>query len=281
MSVITIGSKKVGIVNSTVSGVKTFQGFKRSGDIKFSLSGNKYVQEAIDAFNLYSKYGSNKVSDTKLVTEHLTYFLHAFDIVSGHEGGFDSYNTYDAGGLSLGTIQFALTSNILIKMLNEMENGLGDEVNKLFTNKGPFVEDIDLTNRLNKEICEKILNVSSTSKSIQIQLKYVIQQFYDESYSLFLSLVKPKIKIENGNNLFVYANAFMFDRKVNKGDLEPFKEKNLALIPKDVFTEGTFIYKMSAGGPVKLNLPARDAYWNGVNPGGPFGKNFIEGNLPS
>ena len=144
MSVITIGGKKVGIVNSTVSGVKTFQGFKRSGDIKFSLSGNKYVQEAIDAFNLYSKYGSNKVSDTKLVTEHLTYFLHAFDIVSGHEGGFDSYNTYDAGGLSLGTIQFALTSGYIGDMLNEMQSGLGDEVDKLFTNKGPFVEDIDL-----------------------------------------------------------------------------------------------------------------------------------------
>lgn len=281
MSVITIGGKKVGIVDSTVSGVKSFKGFKRSGDIKFSLSGNKYVQEAIDAFNLYSKYGSNKVSDTKLVTEHLTYFLHAFDIVSGHEGGFDSYNTYDAGGLSLGTIQFALTSGHIKNMLNEMQSGLGDEVDKLFTNKGPFVEDIDLTNRLNKNICEKILNVSSTSSSIKIQLKYVIQKFYDESYSLFLKLVKPKIKIENNSNLFVYANAFMFDMNVNRGNLGPFKEEVLASIPKDVFTEGTFIYKMSAGGKVKLNLPERDAYWNGVNPGGPFGKNFIEGTLPS
>jgi hypothetical protein len=281
MSVIIIGGKKVGIVNSTVSGVKTFQGFKRSGDIKFSLSGNKYVQEAIDAFNLYSKYGSNKVSDSKLVTEHLTYFLHAFDIVSGHEGGFDSYNTYDAGGLSLGTIQFALTSGYIGDMLNEMQSGLGDEVDKLFTNKGPFVEDIDLTNRLNKDICEKILNVSSISNSIKIQLKYVIQKFYDESYGLFLKLVKPKIKIENNNNLFVYANAFMFDMNVNRGNLGPFKEEVLATIPKDVFTEGTFIYKMSAGGKVKLNLPERDAYWNGVNPGGPFGKNFIEGTLPS
>jgi hypothetical protein len=272
--------KRVGYESSVVGGI-TVDGFYRTGVKKYNLEKEYYIQDAIDAFNTYSKYGSNKVSDSKLVTEHLTYFLHALDIVSGHEGGFDSYNSYGNSGLAIGMIQFALTSGYIKNILNEMKDGLGTKVVNSYSGTKNYIKDIDLSARVNKSLCSEILDTTSLPNSIQIQLKYVIQKYYDISYSLFLSLVKPKIKIEKSDNLFVYANSFMFDRIVNNGNLGPINKENLALIPKDVFTEGTFIYKMSAGGKVKLENAARDAYWNGVNPAGPFGKNFIEGSLPS
>jgi len=271
--------KTVGYQKATVGGI-TVDGFYRTGKKKYNLNNGDYVQEAIDAFNSYSKYGSKKNSDSKIVTEHITYFLHALDIVSGHEGGFDSYNSYGNSGLAVGLIQFALTSGYIEDMLNEMKSGLGTKVVNSYSGTKNYIKDIDLKARVDKVLCSEILDTTSLPNSIQIQLKYVIQKYYDISYEKFLSLVKSKIKIEN-NNLFVYANAFMFDRIVNNGNLKPFNEKNLALIPKDVFTEGTFIYKMSAGGKVKLENGARDAYWNGVNPAGPFGKNFSVGTIPS
>lgn len=239
-------------------------------------------QLIIDSFIKYSKYG--KASN---VEEHLTYFLYAMQIVSTHEGTFGSINTYDAGGLSVGLIQLALTG-VLFDYLKELDSSLYQRVYNYF-GKGSasaYKDNNSLLGRKDTTLIDDLYNSITSSLGKELQIKYAIKYYYDDAYTSFLNNVKPVLKSKtnkpdlnttNEGDLFVYANGFCFDCNVNNpSQFQKINQTNVNKYLstfKELATEGHFIYYFS-NSVVDLNIKARDSDWNGINKNGPFANNF-------
>jgi hypothetical protein len=287
------------IDNFTAPGYKiSGTGPKPTNFSKDSLSkakNNPINQIVIDAFNENSKYGykntlaknpSWKPNDVQILcSEYTTYFLYALGIVAEHEGNFNSINTYDNGGLSVGIIQLAnpTEGNPLMEFLKLLDNDIYLEVKEKFKNGSPYPGNLytDVNSkkaRIDKPLLQKIYDLLSTDRSKKIYLGVVIKYYFDPAFDVFLKVVKPKLYVNQDEGpLFVYASAFCFEtnvqfpvqfKKINNTNMNEFLK-----IAGNKPTEGHFCYYF-ANKFIDLNTKSRDSDWNGINSAGPLMRNF-------
>jgi hypothetical protein len=234
------------------------KGYQTAGKIRFSLKNKEIFDIAVKSFNKYSKFKNNVIN--------LNYFLLCLEMTSTWEGGFDSINTYDKAGLSIGIIQFARPNRTgnAYKLLKLIDPVLAEEVANNFGDKDPYDDPISLNGRTNKDLLDRVRKTIVSPLGMEMQLKLTIEDFYDKVYEKFLSFnFSPEIddnalnfgasfsdiykKTTNANGqedtnpLKVYAVSILFDTAVNRGTgvLSKFIQINKGNKP---MTEGDFIY---------------------------------------
>ena len=239
------------------------KGYYSPGKLKFNLSNKPMFDLAVKAFNNYSQYANNAV--------YLNYFLQSLQIVSKHEGGFDSVNSYDKAGISVGFLQFARPEDNVYQLLNIFNPVLANTVRNSFGNADPHKDVKSLTARTNTVLINQVKQAIVTPAGIEAQLQLAIQDYYDASFTKFLTFtfspevdqsqfgiantVNQSLGNVSSNNLFttglstqsndyspfkIYALALLFDTAVNRGvgSLKDFKQINVGGIPA---SEGNWI----------------------------------------
>lgn len=250
---------------------------------------NKVNQVAIDTFNRVSRYGEVNLRKTTnistndfnlLVSENVTYFLYALGIVSAHEGNLNSINTYDNGGLSVGTIQLAnpTDGNPLMDFLKILDTGVYNKVKDAFnqgSDKNNYSDPKSLKARLDLSLLKELYTLLTSAKGWEAQFEIIIKKYYDPAFERFLSVVKPKLVSEG--SLLVYASAFCFEAIVqNPSQFFRINEANMKdflIMAGNKPHEGHFCYYFS-NKKIDLNNEARDNEWNGLTPTGPLVSNF-------
>jgi hypothetical protein len=285
------------IDNFTAPGYKiSGTGIKPSNFSKVSMkevTGNTINQVAINAFHDVSIYGYKntlpknptwKPNDVQILcSDYCTYFLYALGIVAEHEGNFNSINTYDNGGLSVGIIQLANPTDgqPLMKFLKALDNDIYLEVKDKFKNgslDNKYTDADSRKARVDKPLLQKIYDKLSTDKSKQLQIENAIRNYFDPAFKIFLNVVKPKLHAGSGEGpLFVYASAFVFECSVQQPELlKKFNETNMNEFMKvagNKPTEGHFCYYF-ANKFIDLNTPSRDSDWNGIHSSSALMTNF-------
>lgn len=181
-------------------------GLHSTGSIKFSLNNNPMVELAKAAFTQYSKY--------KTDADALNTFLFALSVTSNFEGGFDSVNTYDKAGISIGFIQFARPEAGAGRLLTLIgRNDLADKIKTQFGIKDPHASPAALLARYDASLIKDIITAISTPDGIKVQLAMAINQnvesqfYFDNAYTKALEL-----KLNDP-----FAKAMLFDAAVNMG----------------------------------------------------------------
>lgn len=284
-----------------------YEGYTFLGDSKLKVSdfskvslkvatGNTINQVAIDTFNRVSRYGYDKMlvanpttESVKLdklrtqVSEYITYFLYGLGIVSSHEGNLRSINTYDKGGLSVGTIQLANPSDgfPLMKFLKVLDIGIYNRVKEGFSqgsDKNDYSDPKSLKTRVDLDLLKDLYALLGTSKGWASQFEIIITEYFDPAFDVFLKVVKPKLYVGPGEGpLFVYASAFCFETNVQaSGRLAKINNTNMnefLKIAGNKPTEGHFCFYF-ANKVIDLATKTRDSDWNGINSAGPLMTNF-------
>jgi hypothetical protein len=181
-------------------------GLFSSGSLRFDLNNITMVELAKEAFLNNSLH---KDSESALKT-----FLLCLSITSHFEGGFDSVNTYDIAGISIGFLQFARPEGGAGRLLELSGRAdLADRIRTEFGTKDPHNSSSALKARFDKALLSEVITAVSGKDGIKAQLAMAInknvdgQLYFEKAYSRYLEL-----KLTDPMSC-----ALLFDGAINMG----------------------------------------------------------------
>jgi hypothetical protein len=176
------------------------------GIIKFDIKNISMVAVAREAFINNSEFKDDQNA--------LSCFLSSLNVTSAFEGGFDSINTYDKAGISVGFLQFARPEGGVGKLLELVGRAdLAKKVKLRFGTSDPHASPEALKARFDVDLLAEVVTAVATPAGIRAQMAMAInknvdgQFYFDKAYARFVQL---KLKDPICCNL-------LFDSAVNMG----------------------------------------------------------------